>query len=191
MDEPIYLRALEASDVDRCYKWHNDSSLYEMLGGPFHFISKQAVESWVERKTSYSAHGSDEVSLAICVRGEDKHIGNLYLRQINWIARNAELQIYIGEPDERSKGYGKVAVVRLLAYAFRDLGLRLIYLYVLSDNSPAIRTYEKIGFKIEGELRNRVFKQGDWKDMIVMAICTEDLVVGRFEEGEVMNNKSM
>lgn len=170
MDEPVYLRALEASDLDRICLWHNDRDLFEKLGGPFHFFSRKAVESWLDRKTTFA---TDELSLAMCVRETDRHVGNIYLRQINWINRHAELLILIGDPQERSKGYGKSAVRQLLAYSFKDLGLKTIYLHVLGDNLPAIRAYERNGFQVEGTLRNRIFKQGVWKDLIVMSVCAD------------------
>ena len=116
MNEPIYLRALEMSDLDRCHKWHNDKDLYEMFWGPFHFVSKQAVEAWLNRKTSYS---SEEYNFAITVKETDKHIGNIYLRKINWVCRHAELQIFIGDREEISRGYGQSAVRQLLILCIR------------------------------------------------------------------------
>lgn len=171
MSELVYLRALEQSDLELCYKWHNDQSLYELLGGPFRFVSKQAVQAWLDRKATFL---TDEINLAICVKESDKHVGNLYLHQINWIIRHARLEIFIGDSEERSKGYGQSAMRQLLFYAFRDLGLKKIYLDVLADNHAAIHIYEKSGFMIEGRLRNQVFKQGIWKDMTIMGICAED-----------------
>lgn len=174
MDEPIYLRALEASDLDRCHKWHNDRSLYEMLCGPFHFVSKQAVQEWLDRKGSYSS-SSGEINLAMCDKETDKHIGNIYLRQIDWISRHAELHIFIGDREQRAKGYGQSAVRQLVSYAFNDLGLNRVYLNVLGDNHAAIHTYEKIGFKVEGTLKNHAYKQGCWKDVIVMGNTIGDM----------------
>lgn len=173
MDEPIYLRSLESTDLDRCHSWHNDRHLYETLWGPFHFVSKQSVESWLAGKTAYSA---DEINLAICVKETDRHIGNIYLRPINWVCRHAELQIFIGDTGDRSKGYGQSAVRQLIAYAFNDLGLTRVYLDVLFDNHAAIHIYEKCGLKVEGTLRNHAFKQGGCKDVVIMGICTADLV---------------
>lgn len=171
MSEPVYLRALELSDAALVHRWHNDRNLYELLGGPFHFVSRHAVETWLDRKTCYAAP-SDEVSLAICVVSSDKHVGNIYLRHIDWIARHAEMQILIGDISERSKGYGSAALRQILCYAFNDLGLNRIYLYVMTDNSAAIRSYEKTGFNVEGILRGHIMKQGRRKDVNIMAISS-------------------
>lgn len=173
MNEPIYLRALEMSDLERCHAWHNDGSLFEMLGGTFRFVSTQAETAWLDRKTSYAA-SSDEVNLAMCDKETDKHVGNIYLRHINWVSRHAELSIFIGDREERSKGYGQSAVRQLLAHAFGDLGLRKVYLTVLSDNGAAIHIYKKCGFTIEGTLKNHEFKQGQWKSLTVMAVCVDE-----------------
>jgi len=176
MEEAIYLRGLDMSDLDRMHAWHNDRELYEMHGGPFRFISRQATQTWLEQKTGYAANGptATEVNLAMCVRGTDKHVGNIYLHQINWISRNAELRIFIGDPAERSKGYGKSAIRQLLSYAFRDLGLVKVHLGVLDDNPAARASYERIGFIAEGRLRKHAFKQGTWKDVVLMGILAED-----------------
>ncbi len=178
MDEPIYLRALEMTDLDRMHMWHNDKELYEMVGGPFRYTSKQATQTWLEHKTSFAANSpaSNEINLAMCVRETDKHIGNIYLHQINWVARNGELRIFIGDHEERSKGYGKSAIRQLLAYAFNDMGLKKVHLGVLTDNTAAEHSYRKIGFSVEGTLRNHVFKQGIWKDVLLMGICAEDVI---------------
>jgi RimJ/RimL family protein N-acetyltransferase len=105
---------------------------------------------------------------------QDAHIGNIYLRDIDFISGRGELHILIGEPGERGKGYGSGAVRLLVDYAVKDLGLKRVWLNVLADNKPAIRLYEIIGFKIEGRLRNHVFKAGKFRDLLVMGILAED-----------------
>lgn len=170
--EPVYLRSLESSDLDLCYQWHSDKSLYETLWGPFHYVSRQSVASWLDRKIAYS---NEEMNFAMCARETGKHIGNIYLRSINWICRHAELSIFIGEQAERGKGFGQSAVRQLVFYAFNDLGLNKVYLDVLADNHPAIHIYEKCGFRVEGTLKNHAFKNGAWKDVVVMGVCKEYL----------------
>ena len=183
MSEIVYLRALEVSDLDRINKWHNDRDLYELLGGPFRFVSRRATLTWLENKSGFESYSCDEVKLAICVKASDQHVGNVYLHEINWTVRHGRLEVFIGDNRERSKGYGQSAIRQMLSYAFYDLGLKRVYLGVLPDNLAAIHTYEKIGFKAEGTLRNHIFKQGYWKDVLFMGIHTEDWpALGRDDE---------
>jgi diamine N-acetyltransferase len=167
----VYLRALEPADVERTWKWHNDPGLYEMLVSPFRYVSRAAEEEWIRRKAAYS---QTEVQLAICLREGDRHIGNIHLTDIDWVVRHAGVGIFIGEEEHWSKGYGQQALRLILRHAFNDLGLHRVHLVVLDGNDRAIRAYEKCGFVVEGRLRQHAFKQGKFRDLILMGICVDD-----------------
>lgn len=169
--EPVFLRALELDDLERTHKWHNDPDLYSSLTGTFRYVSMSAERKWIEKKAEFN---DCEISLAICESKTKRHIGNIYLREISWIDRRAGLAIFIGEKDARSKGYGQSAVKQLVRYAFDELNLQKISLPVLVDNAVAQHIYEKCGFTIEGTLKRHVYKNGQFKDVLVMGICTDD-----------------
>jgi len=169
--ENVYLRAVELSDLDRTWKWHNDPGLYEMLVSPFRYVSQAAEEEWIRQKLAYS---QTEIQLAICLKESNQHIGNIHLRNIDWVSRHAEAGIFIGEAEHRSKGYGQRAIRLMLRHAFNDLGLRRLYLTVFDDNHRAIRAYEKCGLVVEGRLRKHAYKLGEFKDLIFMGICVGD-----------------
>jgi|WetSurMetagenome_2_1015567.scaffolds.fasta_scaffold24033_3 diamine N-acetyltransferase len=171
--EPVYLRSLEIGDLDRTYRWHNNHELYKTMG-VFHYVSRATEEDWLQKKQAFS---NDEVNLAICLTNNSQHIGNIYLRNIDWIARNAELRIFIGEPDQRSQGYGQAAVRMLVKHAFEDLGLVRLYLTVIDGNEAGRRAYEKCGFVAEGKFRKHFFNEGRLKDCWVMGLCADDLPV--------------
>jgi UDP-4-amino-4,6-dideoxy-N-acetyl-beta-L-altrosamine N-acetyltransferase len=172
--ESVYLRVLELGDLDRTYKWHNDPELYRTMG-VFHYVSRATDEEWLRKKQAFS---TSEVNLAICLSSNSQHIGDIYLRNIDWIARHAELHVFIAEPDQRSKGYGQAAVRLLIKHAFQNLGLQRLHLLVLEDNKPAIKVYEKCGFVVEGRLRRHVFKNGKFKDVLFMGLCAGDTPPG-------------
>lgn len=162
----VALRPLEPSDLERTLKWHNDPKLYENLEGTFRPVSRQAEAEWLQRVSGWAA---DALNWAICVTENGQHIGNIYLKNIDWVSRHGELHIFLGEEAQRGKGYGAAAVRLLVGYATGQLGLRRIHLQVLSDNIRAIRVYEKCGFVKEGLLKEHVFKQGAFKDLVLMA----------------------
>lgn len=169
--EDVYLRALEPSDVDRTRMWHNDPRLYDTLVSPFRYVSQAAEGEWLHSKTAYS---QTEIQLAICLKEGERHIGNIHLTDIDWVARHGYLGIFIGETQYQSKGYGQQALRLMLRHAFTDLGLHRVYLTVLDDNPRAIRAYEKCGFVIEGRLRQHAYKRGQFRDLILMGICAGD-----------------
>ena len=70
--------------------------------------------------------------------------------------RNAHT-MYLGgvaiHPDHTGKGYGQQMIQEILELAMKK-GIRRIELSVAVENTPAIRLYERVGFAIEGRLRN-------------------------------------
>ena len=170
--ETVYLRALELNDLERTHRWHNDPALYETVVGAFRYVSRAAEEEWLCQKQAFS---NQEVNLALCLTSDSTHIGNIYLRNINWIARHAEVAgLLIGEPEQRSKGYGTTALRLLIQHAFRDLGLLRLYAFILEENQPVRRVIEKCGFIVEGKLRKHAYKNGEFKNVLVVGLCFAD-----------------
>ena len=169
--EEVYLRALEAADLDRTWKWHNDPRLYDTLVSPFRYVSQAAEEEWIRTRVAYS---QTEIRLAICLKEGERHIGNIQLTDIDWVVRHGYLGMFIGEPQYQSNGHGQQALRLMLHHAFGDLGLHRVYLTVLDDNPRAIRVYEKCGFAVEGRLRQHTYKGGQFRDLILMGICVGD-----------------
>jgi diamine N-acetyltransferase len=163
----VVLRALAEADLERTHRWHNDPELYSTLEDSFRFVSPTAESEWLKRKAGYSPN---EINLAICLSTSGEHIGNLYLGGINWVSRRASLGMFIGSAEHRGKGYGQEALRQMLGHAFSDLNLNRVYLEVLVENAPAIKVYEKCGFAVEGRLPSHVFKNGTYRDVLVMGI---------------------
>ena len=62
----------------------------------------------------------------------------------------------------------------MIKYAFEEAGLHKLMLRVLAENDRAVRSYEKAGFVKEAYLRDEVFLEGRYKDVIYMAVLRED-----------------
>ena len=170
--DPVYLRSLEMDDLPAIHKWHNDADLYASLTTPHHYVSRETVEQWLGKRTAFSA---TEVALAICLTASEEHIGNIYLKSIDWVAHHARLAVFIAEPTHRSKGYGEAAIRLIIRHAFGDLGLLRLHVTVLADNVAAVKTYEKCGFRVEGRLRRHAFKSGQFKDLLFMGLLRDEV----------------
>jgi len=85
----------------------------------------------------------------------------------------------IGEKDYWGRGYGTDAVLVLLRLAFDKVGLHRVHLHVFDFNERAISCYEKCGFRREGMLRDYWFKNGKFRDTLLMSILESEYRNGR------------
>lgn len=70
--------------------------------------------------------------------------------------------------DARSKGIGHKLISYGIAWA-KEKGYHKICLSVFSTNTRAIKLYDKLGFVIEGRLREQYYFMDQWVDEILMA----------------------
>jgi RimJ/RimL family protein N-acetyltransferase len=105
---------------------------------------------------------------------DDRLIGFVALHSIEWNNGAAMLAIGIGESAYRGKGYGSDALRLILRYAFHELNLHRVGLDVISNNTRAIRAYERAGFQREGTMRDAVLRDGSRHDRILMGILRHE-----------------
>jgi len=105
-------------------------------------IMRQADPEWWEETTAQRiAEGmSDRLWLGIKVNGKLVSIGNT--RLTDW---GSNIGVIATHEAHRNKGYATSIVSALVKEILKKSNLALIH--VLSDNPPAIRAYEKVGFK--------------------------------------------
>ena len=83
----------------------------------------------------------------------------------------AQVQI---EESFRGKGYGCDAWDRILHVCFDTMKMNKVVLEVITTNLRAIHVYEKLGFKIEGTLKNHYKKSDGFIDVHIMSILRSD-----------------
>lgn len=166
----IYLRELSLTDIDTLNEWRNSRGTIDCLGANFRYVDIAIDTKWFE---NYQQNRMSNVRLAVCSKETSQLLGAVYLLNIDWLNRNAEFAIWLGDVNSRGQGVGSRATTLALEHAFLDLNLHKIYLTVLETNKPAIGLYKKIGFKEEGTLVDAVYKNGKYINMISMAIVNK------------------
>ena len=169
--ERIYLRPLEVEDVtDEYLHWMNDVELAKFIPAMTFPGTRKAVQDYVAREVA----NPTVIFLAIVVKKTGQHVGNIKLGPINWIDRNAEYGILVGDAPSRSKGYGSEAVRMILSYAFDILNLYKIFATSLASNKVAIRSYEKIGLSVEATVKEKRFVEGRYEDVVWMGVTRNE-----------------
>lgn len=153
----VILRALEEEDAYELIKYVNDIEILQYLT-LYRPLSLQDELEFI-RRVRDEMKQNRSFSFAIVDKETNRLIGTIGLHGVDCISRNAELGITIWRKEYWNRGYGTDAMKLLLYYGFIFLNLHRIWLHVYSFNKRAIRAYEKIGFKMEGTLREHIFKK--------------------------------
>lgn len=164
--ERVALRPILKEDINSINKWKNDYEVFKFLGGGFMPISIDQQSKWMDSMIDNTGNNK---RFAI-VNEESNFIGVIGLYNINWINRNCEFGIYIGEKEQWGKGYAKEAMSLIISFAFGVLNLRKIKLDVVKDNESAIKMYSKLGFSTVGVYQQERYIDNEYKDLVIMEL---------------------
>ena len=168
----VYLRALEPEDYLKTYEWRQDDDIENSLGGNRVFVSKEREKQWAHFRSVDESKG---IYLAICLKENNEMIG--YCSIINIDLRNLKADIggwMIGEKKLWNQGYSKEAVELLLKYAFDEYPLHKCYSFCLEEHEISNKTHISLGFKLEGQLREHIFKGSKFHTLNVYSILRNE-----------------
>jgi ribosomal-protein-alanine N-acetyltransferase len=169
--ERLYLRPLIEADAQGPYAdWFNDQ---EVCRGNSHHVFPYTPEAALAY-IRHAAQTHDELILAIVLREDDRHIGNIALQSIHPIYRSAEFSIVIGDKAAWGKGYGREAGRLLCHHGFAALNLNRIACGTFDDNVAMQRLALALGMKEEGRRRQAAFKQGRYVDVIEFGVLRSE-----------------
>ena len=101
-------------------------------------------------------------------------MGLLSLSEIDRINRRCSWAYYLGETDVRGAGLARSLELTVYAHVFETLGLNKLCCEVLAFNDRVVALHEKFGSKVEGTLHQHVCKDGQFHDVVRMAMLRED-----------------
>ncbi|WP_077328354.1 GNAT family N-acetyltransferase [Virgibacillus siamensis] len=166
MEQDLQLRPVEKNDLEFLHKLNNNPDVMKFwFEEPY--LSMEKLKNMYEKSLDNTEHRQFILSLL------DENIGYVGLFSIDDRHRNAEFGIMI-DPSHQGNGYAGKATKLALEYGFNQLNLHKIYLYAAKKNEKAIHIYGKIGFQIEGEMKEHFFVNGSYHDAVVMSVFQRD-----------------
>lgn len=168
-DERVALTPLEESDLPTVVRWINNQQVIQFLGGPLG-LSLDEERKWLERMRA----SDSDIIFGVWLRSEKQLIGTVALHGVRGYGRHAEYGVSIGKPEFWGQGYGTEAGRLILDYGFNRINLNSIFLRVFAENLRGVRSYEKMGFKMAGTLRQHAYRDGHYCDMHYMDILRDE-----------------
>lgn len=102
------------------------------------------------------------------------YLGEVVLNDLDDDNLAMNYRIALAAEAVRGRGYGTEAGRAVVEWAFDVAGVHRISLDVYSFNPGAQRSYEKIGFRVEGLARHTLLWDGEWADSVLMAMLATD-----------------
>ncbi|GAB1476488.1 GNAT family protein [Bacillota bacterium] len=175
MGERIYLNLMEEKDIPDKVRWINDPEISQTLtlGYPLSIIG---TKKWLDSVASDSSRRDFIVFLI----ENDLPIGYGGFINIDFKNSKAETYMAIGQKEYWGKGYAGDIRRTLTEYAFKELGLNLIYSYVWSRNEKMINLNKKFGFSTDAVLKDDIYSHGEFRSTCVMSLLKRE-----YEEREI------
>lgn len=164
----MIIRLLSRADLPERVKWMNNPVVYNNM----HFTPPISLEKTIEWHSKNQSNSSrydfafeDNNGTLVAMGG---------LTNIDFSVRKAEFYVFVN-PDRHREGLGSKASYLLCKYAFDVLKLHKVYLYTNSSNIGARKTYEKIGFTLEGTHRHEMVNNEKYEDRLYYGMLASEL----------------
>lgn len=172
-DDKIRLRGFKKEDASKLVEMRNDfQGIKSFCGSPFP-VNIQTEERWIE--SMYPPGLKTSIYFAVEEIASESLIGYCVARQIDYINSNALVGTLLFE-EFRGKGNFKRVSNLLYSYLFNEINLHKVYTSILKDNIVSIESHKKLGFKIEGEIREQIFQSGKYKDVYFLSLYSKSFM---------------
>lgn len=92
------------------------------------------------------------------------------------VSRRIHVGGFIGDIEDRGKGYGTEALKLITKYAFEILNAETLFSGIYSFNEASLKSAKKAGYSIADKYRNAYFYNGQFYDEICIEIIKEDFL---------------
>ena len=133
----VALRKLTKEDTALVVQWRNQDEVRRNL-----FTQTELTEA--QHLKYYETRILTGLCEQFIVLADGNPVGTTFLKNVNRERKTAEFGIFLGE--QRGRGIGTKATELTIRHAFETMKLDQVVLSVFSDNTAAIRAYERVGF---------------------------------------------
>jgi RimJ/RimL family protein N-acetyltransferase len=169
MGPRVALVPLAEKHLDATFHWVNDPAMMRLLG------RTARVEPGEHRRWFLGLQTRTDCRyFAVETVDSGRHLGNVWLWDINVADRKSEVRVLFGDEASRGHGYGSEAIALLATLAFTTFEVQRLYAYVFAHNPRAKRAFEKAGFAVERLLKQERRLGNQLIDVYLLARLASD-----------------
>ncbi|TYZ13266.1 GNAT family N-acetyltransferase [Hymenobacter lutimineralis] len=162
-NDVVFLRALEAEDLDFLYALENDADLWG-VSDTLAPVSRHLLRQYLEHAGA-DFHQVRQLRLVIGSQATGQAVGTVDLFDFSPLHQRAGVGITVLAAARRH-GYAHAALQLLLPYARHTLRLHQLYCSVATRNRASQQLFEKIGFSRVGVRRQWLHMADGWQDVV-------------------------
>jgi diamine N-acetyltransferase len=166
--ERLIIRLMERDDLEDLRILHNADDVLLKLSDPAH-VSQVQQEVWFQ-SASLSKTSRRYVAR---LRTNNQMAGMFRIDSIDFVNGNCFVGCDIS-PQFQGQGYATEFYDYILDYLFGACRLNRVELVTLKDNDIAQNLYKKLGFVVEGERREAIFRDGHYKNLVAMGLLATE-----------------
>lgn len=172
-ENEVYLRAFEYTDEDFLIELRLNKELFRYTCGNTYFMSTEHSKKLLSDNIFSN---QNQLYLLICLYQDEIPIGYLSIDSIDHVNKKVQWGGIVIDPQYTGKGYGTMASKLMIKFVFEELNMNRIYGYWMEENSASLKMSEKLGFKIEGILREHVFKWNKYHSVYICSLLKKDYI---------------
>ena len=163
------LSLITQDDLECVRHWRNSEHVKKWLLSDGYITQKMHYDWFLNR-----SHRNDYVFYV-----KNQRVGLISIYAQDEIHKNCRIGYYIGDEQYLQKGYGSILEFVTLEIVFQDLKLHRIWDFVLGDHQKVLNMHWRFGFEKEGIMRQHMFKNDKYVDIIIVGILCESWLVRR------------
>jgi RimJ/RimL family protein N-acetyltransferase len=170
-DGTVTVRLIADADLPEIVDACNDPDIARYTTVPAPYGDSDA-RAWMAHSAAGIAAGSD-LGAVVVDSGDGRLLGSVGLHGIDRVSKRCSAGYWVA-PEVRNGGIATRAVKLISEFAFRDLGLRRIELWIEPENRASLAVAEAAGFAREGLLRSFMVIAGRRRDMLMYSRLADD-----------------
>jgi len=126
---------------ERCHEMYKTYQPDPMMTNDEFTYQVESIDKYFDLKVM------DKTRVFFAIVYDDKTIGEIQLKYIDFVNRTGTLSIIIANDEYKNSGAGTEAIQKMLSYAKKELNFKSVFADAIHRNSRSQYVLERIGFK--------------------------------------------
>lgn len=172
IDDNLLLRSFQQDDAAELFKAVDESRMHlrPWLRWVDATTKQEHIQQFIHR-TLHQLHNQEALELGLV---HNQHIiGGIGMHDWDHMLKKAQLGYWVRKEYE-GQGIVNRALKRFIDFLFEKPGLNKIEIHFMPSNKRSAAVAERLGFKIEGVIRQSYFFNGKLEDLIITGLLKSE-----------------